>query len=141
MGLQPRDVLSWGSAAAFQKDIARPCSGVESRGIWRHCRKDRTPIDVEITAVDMKYGDFPSRLVMAIDISARRRREQEVLEVQKMETIGQVAAGAAHHFNNLLTIIDGHANLFLRKPQDAQTTEKLKHISTSANSAAEFAPQ
>src|SRR5258708_38766189 len=96
MGLQPRDVLSWGSAAAFQKDIARPCSGVEPRGLWRHCRKDRTPIDVEITAVDLKYGDFPSRLVLAIDISARRRREQEALEVQTMETIAHVPAAVPH---------------------------------------------
>jgi len=141
MSLQPRDLLSSDSAAAFQRDIAKPCSGVEFRGLWRHCRKDRTPIDVEITAVDLKYGDFPSRLVMATDISARRRREQEALEIQKMETIGQVAAGAAHHFNNLLTIIDGHANLLLRKPQDPQTTEQLKHISTAANRAAGFTRQ
>jgi signal transduction histidine kinase/CheY-like chemotaxis protein len=141
MALQPRDLISPESALAFQKDIARPCIGIESRGVWRNCRKDKTAIDVEITAVDLKYGDFPSRLIMATDVSVRRRREQEVLDTQKMETIGQVAAGAAHHFNNLLTIIDGHANLLLRKPQDPQTQEQLKHISSAANRAAGFTRQ
>jgi two-component system cell cycle sensor histidine kinase/response regulator CckA len=141
MARHPQDLISSESAAAFQKDLAKPCLSIEPRGLWRHFRKDRVPIDVEITAVDLKYGDIPSRLVMATDVSIHRRREQETLEMQKMETIGQVAAGAANHFNNLLTIIDGHANLLLRKPQDSPTQEQLKHISTAANRAAGFTRQ
>ena len=136
MALKPGDLLPAESAAAFLQNIARPCSGSKPGSLWRHYKKDRTLIDVEITAVDLKYRESPARLVLANDISQRRRHELELLETQKMETIGQLAGGAALHFNNLLTVIDGYANLMLHKPQDPQTTEQLKQICAAANRAA-----
>jgi two-component system, cell cycle sensor histidine kinase and response regulator CckA len=141
MTMKVSELLSSDSATAFLKDVAKPCQGIEPRGLWRHCRSDRTLIDVELTAVDMKYDNCPARLVLANDISERHRREQDLLEAQKMQTIGQLAGGAAHHLNNMLTIIDGHASLLLHKPHDATTTEQLKQISSAAGRAASLTRQ
>jgi PAS domain S-box-containing protein len=136
MGLTAQGLLAAESVNAFVQEVARPCGGAEARGVWRHCRKDRSEFDAEITAVDLKFGELPARLVVAQDISLRRKREAESRESAKMETIGRMAGGVAHHFNNLLTIIDGRTNLVLREPLDAKTREHLEQVAAAAGRAA-----
>jgi signal transduction histidine kinase len=44
------------------------------------------------------------------DITERLNLEAQLRHSQKMESVGQLAAGVAHDFNNVLTIIKGHAD-------------------------------
>jgi PAS domain S-box-containing protein len=141
MSLSPRDLLSPETLPAFLQDAPKPCAGVESHGLWRHRRKDGTVFNAEITALDLRYGEIPARLVLVRDVTERWLRDQQSLATRKMELIRQMAGGFAHHFNNILTIIDGHANLLLRKPQDQGNTEQLTKISTAANRAAALTRQ
>ena len=69
---------------------------------------------------------------------AERAKTEEVLrQAQKMEAIGQLAAGVAHDFNNLLTVIQGQAGLLLnRKDILAPTVEPLKQVMFAAERAA-----
>lgn len=50
------------------------------------------------------------------DITERKQLEQQLLQAQKMQSIGTLAGGVAHEFNNLLAGINGYASLGLREP-------------------------
>lgn len=129
LALTARDLVRDAAVSEFVRDVNKPCRGAESRGFWQHCRKDRTLIDVEITAMDIKYAGSQARLILPTDVSQRRRRELESQQVSKMEVIGRVAGGVAHHFNNILTIVDGNVSILLHKPQDPTSAAQLKHVS------------
>ncbi len=49
------------------------------------------------------------------DITERTKMEANLRQADKMLAIGQLAAGVAHDFNNMLTVIQGHAGILLKK--------------------------
>jgi PAS domain S-box-containing protein len=87
-------------------------------------------------------GGEPHLLLMVLDISERLNLEAQLRQAQKMEAIGQLAAGVAHDFNNLLTIIQGHASLQLTLPgHDEDAVDSLQQIALAAERAADLTRQ
>jgi two-component system, cell cycle sensor histidine kinase and response regulator CckA len=82
-------------------------------------------------------GGQPHVLLLAQDVSERALLERQLRQAQKMEAIGQLAAGVAHDFNNILTVIQGHAGLMQQKLDSGSPQAKsLEHITRAAARAA-----
>ena len=92
--------------------LSRVMGGEVSQFETVHRRRDGTTFPVEVTAKAVRFGGR-SPLILSVerDISERKRLEQARLNSQRMESLGTLAGGMAHDFNNILGAILGNAEL------------------------------
>jgi two-component system cell cycle sensor histidine kinase/response regulator CckA len=86
----------------------------------------------------LRDGSIGGLVGVILDITERKRLEEQVREAQKMEAMGQLAGGIAHDFNNLTTIITGYGELLRSALQDdldlREKVEQILRASDQANS-------
>ena len=81
-------------------------------------------------------------LFSTYDITERVSQEVQLRQAHKMEAVGQLAAGFAHDFNNILAIVQGYTSLLLAEMgQEHPASKPLKEISTAAERAANLTRQ
>ncbi len=76
------------------------------------------------------------------DITQEQKLEEQLLQSQKLEAIGQLAGGIAHDFNNILTVINGYAGLaLLTLPHETPLWRHLSEIKREGARAANLTRQ
>ncbi|MFT5727071.1 MAG: signal transduction histidine kinase/ActR/RegA family two-component response regulator [Desulforhopalus sp.] len=82
------------------------------------------------------------RLQIATDISDLHQMEEQLRQVQKMESLGRLAGGVAHDFNNMLSIILGNVEMILIDMDPANPLGKsLLQIQKAAQRSSDFTKQ
>jgi PAS domain S-box-containing protein len=117
IGATPRMLKSGEHDAAFYATLWQTLGeGSTWQGRLVNLRKDGTRFTEEgsISPVRDRDGRRVVNYVSVMrDITARLELEEQVRQAQKMESIGRLAGGVAHDFNNMLSVILGNADLAL----------------------------
>ena len=83
----------------------------------RYIRRDESIVwTVRTVSLNRNALGEPDYFINVVeDVSQRKQLEAQLLQSQKMEAIGRLAGGVAHDFNNMLTVINGFADLLIKK--------------------------
>jgi PAS domain S-box-containing protein len=117
----------------------------------RRVRKEGTVIDVSISISPIldATGKIVGAASVARDISAHVRAEANrnvmqarLRESERLETVGRLAAGIAHDFSQILSVISGYAGLLSdRLADDAESQQDIRRIESTAQRAARLTRQ
>jgi two-component system cell cycle sensor histidine kinase/response regulator CckA len=80
----------------------------------------------EVNTVFITWSGKPAILNFMADITERKKTEEELLRVQKLDSVGILAGGIAHDFNNILTAILGNISLARLYKEPEKVNEKLE---------------
>ena len=103
--------------------------------------------ETKINTQTIAWAFFPIPAVRCVhcyasDITERLNLEQQLRQSQKMQSVGQLAAGVAHDFNNVLTIIQGHCELVVSGEKVSKSgLESLDQIRMASDRAAKLTQQ
>ncbi len=104
-----RDLNLWKDEATLEAVTAsvgrvrnHACELRRSDGTMRHAVLWTEPITLD---------DKPCLLLVVVDVTEQLKLEAELRQAQKLDIVGRLVASVAHEFNNILTVIQGHASL------------------------------
>ncbi len=137
-------------AELYQKYVVEPLElsqiSMEER---RFIKKDGSHIVGQAHISRLLINNHRGSIIVLRDISAQRHSEQEkrrwqqrIMKMQKLESLGLLAGGLAHDFNNQLTVIIGHASLLDKQmASDDSLHSLLKPIEQAAEHATKLCQQ
>jgi PAS domain S-box-containing protein len=105
-------------------------------------RKDGTTFFAEIQAKMINVADRSIRVTTLRDITERKKMEAQLYQALKMESVGRLAGGVAHDFNNMLGVILGHTELaLLQADENHELHGDLTEIQKAAKRSADITKQ
>ena len=137
--IHPEDLQMLGDAVEHHRTSTEPIHYTyrvkRKDGTWRYWNDRGYPI--------LGSDNLPKKWIGACtDVTKQKSIENQLLQSQKMEAVGRLAGGVAHDFNNILTGINGYAEIILDglKPGDTLKDE-IKEILSAGKRAAELTNQ
>ncbi len=99
----------------------------------------RTILSTNATPLFNAEKRIDGMIVTVEDVTQRLALETQLRQSQKMDSLGQLAAGVAHDINNILTIIQGHAGMLLNAaPPNSDSAKSASQIAAASERAAGF---
>jgi two-component system cell cycle sensor histidine kinase/response regulator CckA len=137
VGQNPRMLKSGKHDVQFYEDLwTTITAGKTWKGRFINKRKDGKLItgDATISPVYDASGHIVNFVAVKRDITEHLQLEQQLFQAQKIETVGQLASGVAHDYNNMLSVILGYTELTLAKVKpDDPVYPNLTQILKAAN--------
>jgi PAS domain S-box-containing protein len=142
LGQNPRILKSGEHDKAFYRELWRTISSGKS---WKGTLVNKRnggklyTEDTTISPVCDAGGRIVSYVAVMHDITSQRLMEAQLQQAQKMETVGQLAGGVAHDFNNMLQVIAGYVEMSLGKVDAGQPLHKyLLEVRQAAQRSADI---
>jgi signal transduction histidine kinase/CheY-like chemotaxis protein len=105
-------------------------------------RLDGLIIEVEVTSLPIIFHGKPATQVVVRDITDQKKLQNQLIQSQKIQSLGTLAGGIAHDFNNILAIILGYSSTLDKNRNDAQRhTEGIAAISQAIDRGASLVRQ
>jgi PAS domain S-box-containing protein len=137
IGKTPRFLQSGDKSSTEYRELWETiASGREWRGEFHNRKKDGTLFWESASISPMKdaTGVITHYLAVKEDITEQKRLQDELVQSQRMQSLGTLAAGIAHDFNNILGIILGHANLIVEGSFEAERSrQSVRSIESAAS--------
>ncbi len=130
------DIYTPKEMPALLSILSKLDEGAKQSGVWKHRLKDGSVIEAEIASHQLTFNGNRAHLILANDITKRRQMEENLIRAQKFDSLGVLAGGLAHNFNNFLTSILG--NIYLAKleaPPDKALQRYLGEAEKAASRA------
>lgn len=131
------------SEVRLQAAMAEASEGASSRFEFRHRLADGQFRDVEVFSGLIKVGGRERLYSIVHDISQRKaaeeqqqRLQEQLLQAQKLESVGRLAGGVAHDLNNMLSPILGYADMLLSEIEAADPRGEYVRIILQAGNRA-----
>ncbi len=137
-------------AASMGQDHPRMILPANIYELVREClitRRSLVDLEAQVVGRTLSWSFHPVEADHVVhcyvaDITDRLNLEAELRQSQKMQSIGQLAAGVAHDFNNLLTVIQGHSGIILARANlPAEMLDSSQAIYFAAERAASLTRQ
>ncbi len=95
-------------------------------------------LEISASPVRDAGGEIVAGVEVVRDVTEAKQLAAQLLQAQKMESIGRLAGGIAHDFNNVLTTIMGYSELAMLRfgPEDQDTLNDLEQIRSAGEKAA-----
>lgn len=128
VGQQVKNIIPEGFAERLIADDLRSAADAQAQQIGTGIelsgrRKDGTefPIEIMLSPLESAEGILVTAAIR--NITVRKLAESQLLQAQKLESIGRLAGGIAHDFNNMLFAIHGYAELLA---EDLASTNRAR---------------
>ncbi|MBW2733800.1 MAG: response regulator [Deltaproteobacteria bacterium] len=122
VGMSTAEVMKSDDLGLVPKDLGAVFEGLatsEPRAM-RLQRADGTSLTCEVISMPVRFEGLASVLVMARDLSGRQRLEARMMQMDRMISIGTLAAGVTHEINNPLTFVIANLSMISDSNIDLQ---------------------
>jgi PAS domain S-box-containing protein len=120
------DAVGINQLIGVSSDITeRKISELERERLLAELAAERAALSELTATLEKRVQDRTAELVA--EVAAREKAQDQLLQSQKMDSIGQLTGGVAHDFNNLLTAVLGNLDLLRKRfPADPRTQRLIE---------------